>query len=391
MEPSRYFFSDNSQNFYTSFNSSCIVDLEQNTGSDLILIEDDSDIEILENSSHSSTSKTVLSPAPVSPTPVTSESVAKVTTSTAEDASTESTGTLYDELRELPFPTPSITSQKREELLRVPLYNNRKRLVEVRGNKRLQLNKKTVQLCKDWVVIGDEGGICKACKLFIAPCDIPRVYGKFLSKPWTSYHRSQDLIDHAQNTYHVNSMTAMNNYLGVSSGKQLPVTAQVNKQEAHAMLQRKARLGSIIRALVHCARCGIALRGHRNEVAPFRDQPDDADDVIPGDVFRGNFMQVLGLRRQAGDRNIDIFINKRSKYTSPEIQNELLSRTAQQVLNQVIKDVEQSPCYSIIADETRDISNVEQLCVALRYYDSTTNCTEEKFVAFVVLESLKGA
>jgi hypothetical protein len=140
----------------------------------------------------------------------------------------------------------------------------------------------------------------------------------------------------------VEAVTNMHHFMSLSSGKAVPITHQLNKQAGADLQMRKQRLNSIVRALVFCARAGIALRGHRSESEPFLEKSMYSDDVILGDVNRGNFMQVLEQRRQAGDQNIDLFINTKSKYCSHEIQNELLCPRSQHVIEQVIAEIKQA-------------------------------------------------
>ena len=55
---------------------------------------------------------------------------------------------------------------------------------------------------------------------------------------------------------------------------------------------------------------------------------------------------------------------------------------------QVVADINRSVYYSVIADETHDNINMEQLWVAVRYFDVKSDSSEEKFLAFVLLELL---
>ena len=90
-------------------------------------------------------------------------------------------------------------------------------------------------------------------------------------------------------------------------------------------IKKKERLNSIIRALVFCGRQSITLRGRSDENLPLSQVGDYKDDIIVVDpVNRGNFIQVLELRRQSGDVRVDKFVNRKAVYTSPAIQNELL-------------------------------------------------------------------
>lgn len=274
--------------------------------------------------------------------------------------------------------------------MNVPQLNNTVPLVELRPrSSSVRLNIQKVKKF-DWLVVGNEGGLCKACKLFIPEHMIPRVHGKFLSKPWNSFSRSKDLSDHAAYDYHNQAIGIMQAFRSRCTGEQPPIIHKLNNQLKQDVEQRKKRLRSIINALVFCARAGIGLRGHRNESLPLPPtESDSSNAIIKGDVNRGNFMATLSLMRDSGNSDIDIHINKKSLYTTHHIQDELLRRAASNVTAQIVEEVQDGNFYTIIADETRDASNTEVLCVALRFFNTTTRAPDEKFLRFLPLDSLK--
>ena len=58
-----------------------------------------------------------------------------------------------------------------------------------------------------------------------------------------------------------------------------------------------------------------------------------------------------------------------AKYTSPDIQNELLGIVATLVREGIVRDVRRTRCYAYICDETRDITEIERLAGVLRFVD----------------------
>lgn len=301
----------------------------------------------------------------------------------------DSDNSTYEQLLALPFPCPRLDDDRKRSLLKVSQINNTEPLVELRSRgSSVRLN---VQKLKqyDWLVIENEGGVCKACKLFLPERMIPRVYGKFLSKPWQTYSRSKDLSDHATYQYHNEAVSIMNAFRGRCSGDQPPILHKLNTQLKQDVEKRKKRLLSIVRGLVFCGRTGIALRGHRNESLPLSPTEGDGK-IIKGEANRGNFMATLSLMKECGQSNIDIHINKKFLYTSHHIQDELLGRVSSHITAQIVEEVQRGKLFSIIADETRDNSNTEVLCVALRFFNTTTQSPDERFLQFVPLDSLKG-
>jgi hypothetical protein len=169
---------------------------------------------------------------------------------------------------------------------------------------------------------------------------------------------------------------------------QKPINERLDSTKAKTMKLKRDRLSAIIKCLVYCWRQNIAISGHANEAIPLRPVEEYQPGIVLGDKNRGNFMQLMEFRREAGDQSFDSYVNKKALYTSPAIQNEILNIKASQLTIKTVAQVTKSKYFSVIADETRDISNVEQLCVALRFYDMDT--VQETFLSFVPLASLKG-
>ena len=68
---------------------------------------------------------------------------------------------------------------------------------------------------------------------------------------------------------------------------------------------------------------------------------------------------------------------KTDKYTSADIQNEILDIMALNVMRNIITSIQAAPFFSLMVDETTDISNKEQLIVCLRWVDSHLEAHED--------------
>ena len=68
---------------------------------------------------------------------------------------------------------------------------------------------------------------------------------------------------------------------------------------------------------------------------------------------------------------------KTSVYQSPEVINELICLMGQQVLRCVLKKVKECKWFAIIADETRDLTNSEQLSISIRWVSSNYEIHED--------------
>ena len=112
-------------------------------------------------------------------------------------------------------------------------------------------------------------------------------------------------------------------------------------------------LTRIVDVTLTLASCNVAFR---------------ADHEKLGEINNGNFLSVIELLGRY-DPILQRLISSESKtkYLSPQIQNEIISIMAQKVQNEIVKEVHDAEFYSVIMDTTQDISKVDQLSQVLRY------------------------
>ena len=71
-------------------------------------------------------------------------------------------------------------------------------------------------------------------------------------------------------------------------------------------------------------------------------------------------------------------INKKTdKYTSADIQNEILKITSLNIFREIAANLQNGVWYTIMADEVNDESNREQVIVCLRWIDEQVEAREE--------------
>ncbi|XP_067127424.1 52 kDa repressor of the inhibitor of the protein kinase-like [Centruroides vittatus] len=105
----------------------------------------------------------------------------------------------------------------------------------------------------------------------------------------------------------------------------------------------------------------------------------------------GILEDLYQLRIDAGDVVFKKHIDHRKKnasYRSVDIQNEIISICGDVLKEDIIKEVKEAEAYSVLADETADISGTEQLSIGLRYFHEKNNEVQEVFVGFVELKGL---
>ncbi len=78
---------------------------------------------------------------------------------------------------------------------------------------------------------------------------------------------------------------------------------------------------------------------------------------------------------------------RNSTYTSPDIQNQLISILGDHICNAILRKVRSSLCYTLIPEEVTDCSNKEQLCIVISYVEPGTASIREDLVTFLECDS----
>jgi hypothetical protein len=82
-----------------------------------------------------------------------------------------------------------------------------------------------------------------------------------------------------------------------------------------------------------------------------------------------NFYQLLKLRSEDNPAIMEWLDRRTDKYTSPIIQNEMFEALALGILRKISEQIQNAKFYTIMADETADVSIKEQLVLCIRWVD----------------------
>ena len=129
----------------------------------------------------------------------------------------------------------------------------------------------------------------------------------------------------------------------------------------------------------------MPLRGHRDS-GPLN---FNEDVHINEGVFRG----LLSFRVNAGDASLKKHLEcgpKNAQYVSPLIQNEIIEACNEVILKEIVASANSTKCFTVLADETTDISQVEQVSIAVRFVDEKKYQIREMFLQFVPVVETTG-
>ena len=136
------------------------------------------------------------------------------------------------------------------------------------------------------------------------------------------------------------------------------VGSSLSKQSMDEKAKARTALLKLLSNIKFLARQGLPFRG-------------------AGDDSNSNFYQ-LNLLRVEDDAEFDNWLKKKQlKYDSPEIQNEMINIMAQQIVRDLSNQIRTSKFFAILADETTDSSNREQLVICLRWLEEKFNVHED--------------
>ncbi|XP_017476117.1 PREDICTED: zinc finger MYM-type protein 1-like [Rhagoletis zephyria] len=225
-----------------------------------------------------------------------------------------------------------------------------------------------LQVYKPWLVYSkkEKGALCLHCVLF-HKTTVQGFLGAFVVKSFTKYKDMHELSrNHARSKWHQTSMKAA---IEFTTAK--PVDLQMVTGHQKLIEENKKIIRSIISNIIFCGTTDSPLRGK--------------------DEDSGIFMDLIRLRIEAGDESLKKHFEegpKNAKYTSPEIQNEIIALCGEVVKDMIIADAKKASAYSILADETADISGKEQLSLGIRFYDKSQAKIREEFMGFSELNAM---
>ena len=186
----------------------------------------------------------------------------------------------------------------------------------------------------------------------------------FISKGFNNWKdASVKFKEHESSNCHKDSMIVTVDL--PSSVKDIAETLQreLTKQKS----ENRQMLLKILSNIRFLARQSIAIRGD-------------------GDEENSNFIQLFKLRGEDDPKFTKWLEKKTDKYVSADIQNELLKVMGLQVLRDIATSLHSAEFYSIMVDETTDVSNKEQAVLCFRWV-SDDLIAHEDFVGLYGIEN----
>lgn len=200
-------------------------------------------------------------------------------------------------------------------------------------------------------------------------------------RDWKNAKGSTGILSthHEKCSKHHDAVLSWNQYKETVSSNS-SVAVHIERGRLRIIQDNRVYVKSLLESILFCCQQGLALRGHR-EILDHACLEETTANV-------GNFRALMVLL----SRNNDIVRQKltlgpkKATWLGHEIQNSLISFLADKVRLMIKRELQSAQLYTVMADETKDISKSEQLSLVLRYLFNGN--TYERFISFTKCDEL---
>lgn len=233
-----------------------------------------------------------------------------------------------------------------------------------------------------WLVFSpsEQGLFCKYCAIFATSSCQGNVLVKTPLKKFAKLlGKEGDLENHQNRAYHREAVEKGKLFLQ-NVEQNVNIVDSLSENRRKKIEENRKKLVPIIDTIITLGRQNVALRGHR-------DDGDLLENLDAGN--EGNFREMLKLRIRAGDTVLEDHLTsapENATYISKTIQNEVIDCCGEEILCTIKSRLAEAGVYSVIFDETTDVSKISQVSVALRYvYEEDPR---EDFIGFFDLHQM---
>ena len=222
-----------------------------------------------------------------------------------------------------------------------------------------------------------EGPFCLPCALFATR---KRERGSLVIRAHHDFKKMKEKGNaHNDLNYHKEAMEKAEIFIKLKNNPKATITSKLYTKRAENIEKNRRILKSVVRAIVHCGKQCIPLRG------------DSENFECKGNP--GNFLEILKLVSEY-DKDLDQHLTspamRNAKMTSHRIQNEVLEIVAQHyIVANLVREIKCAKFYSIQADEVTSHKQ-EILSLCIRFVDAESSIREE-FLSFSKVPRITGA
>ena len=217
---------------------------------------------------------------------------------------------------------------------------------------------------------------CINCCLFVRE---RRGKGTLVNTPFCKWTKTAEVLkEHNKHSYHSTSMTDAKHFkLSVETpDRSINVILDIERQAR--ITDNRHILKMVTKAVLHCARQCIGLRGK-------------VEHVFDDGVNPGNFLATLKLLSESDPllrQHLEKPSHGKGQYLSAGIQNDMINILGNMIRDSILADIRAAQFYTIMADEVES-HNREQMPLCIRFLGQD-NVIREEFMEFICLERITG-
>ena len=221
--------------------------------------------------------------------------------------------------------------------------------------------------------VQEDRAYCFACRFFATGNDKNVVFTKIGFMDWKHALGAKGILTlHDVSKSHKQAMITWQQAKMYAETSVIDMLGHNRKKQIE---KNRHYMKTIAKILLLCCRQEIALRGHDEGVASHN---------------RGNFLEILKIVAQHDEDIQSKLLHgpKNATYLSPEMQNLVIHILADMVRSIITKEIKEATYFTILADETKDISKKEQFSIVARYFHAGSCSIRERFLTYIEATSL---
>ena len=223
----------------------------------------------------------------------------------------------------------------------------------------------------DWLEYSVEmdAAFCFVCYLFKRDVEINKGGDAFVVGGFRAWNKPERLEKHVGGIKSAHNI-AYEKYVNLRDAKKTSIEFVFDNASEVQMNEYHIRLNASLTCLRFLLGQGLAFRGH-----------DESEESYS----RGNFIELLKwLGGKVEEIRKYTFQNapKNCQLTSPKIQKDIITCCAKETTKRIIEEVGDG-YFSILADESSDVSQKEQLALVLRFVNRENGSVVERFLGIL--------
>ncbi|KAL6509305.1 hypothetical protein OROGR_022615 [Orobanche gracilis] len=223
----------------------------------------------------------------------------------------------------------------------------------------------------DWLEysIEKDAAFCFVCYLFKNEVGINVVADAFVNEGFKSWNKPDRFLRHVGGVKSAHNL-AYEKYVNLRDGKKKSILVSLDNATDVMKREYEVRLKASISCLCYLLRQGMSFRGHRESEESLN---------------RGNFLELLKWLKTHNEVISNVTLENapgNCKLTSPIIQKDIVNCCAKETTNRIVEELGDD-YFAVLADESSDVSQKEQLALCLRYVERSTGKVVERFLGLV--------